>query len=131
MTEAENLREMVLDGLARAERSAVLAQSIAEEVAKLSGSAQSSEGVRVVVDHHGLVASVTLTDRAMDDGVDALRDAVLQTTHAANADLRAQAEILEAPLRAQAMPLDDTSILDAYDRLLDGGLDTTSGSEPR
>ena len=119
MSEAERLHELVSERFAQAQESAVLAEQIAKEVAKLTGSARSDNGgVHVVVDHLGLVDGVTFTGRAMDDGVDVLRETVLDTTRAAVEDLRAQAELLQAPLRAQASSLDDTEVMDAYDRLL-------------
>jgi len=122
MSLTDELRERVRESLARAQESAALAQELAAKLATLSGSARSGDGgVRVAVDHRGLVTAVTFTERALGDGVDGLRESVLETTSHAVGDLRIQAERLQAPLRAGATSLQDTSVLDAYDDLLTAG----------
>lgn len=124
MSEARPWRGPIETRLAEAEELSRRSQEVAARVALLHGSAHNADGsVRVVVEHHGFVEQVLLTDRARDLGADGLSAAVLTVTQEAIADLQAQA----APLLAQLAPsapvdLADTSLLDDLDAVLRGTL---------
>ena len=67
----------------------------------------------------------------MGEGLDDVRQTVLDSTQAVVLDLRAQAEPLQAPLRAQGASLAETDVKYAYDRLFTAGPSPTDGYTSR
>ncbi len=121
MSDAERLRQLVEKSLQQAAEVSARAQGIAGELARLTGTGRSADGgVRVVVDHRGIVTDLEIAPVALRDGVGQARADVLEATEAALADLREQAAPLQAQLLLPDDPLGDTDVLDAYDRLLTG-----------
>jgi DNA-binding protein YbaB len=107
--------------LAAALRQSERAQQVADEVARLRGSARTPDGaVQVDVDHHGFVLDVRLTERAKELGTDGLAQTVLSTTQGAIADVQRQAAPLQAALAGPPVDLTDTTMLDELDAALRG-----------
>ena len=121
MSEADRLQQLVEKSLQQAAEVSARAQEVAGELARLSGIGRSDDGgVRVVVDHRGIVTDIEIAPVALRDGVGQARADVLEATEAALADLRERAAPIQARLLLPEDPLGDTDVLDAYDRLLTG-----------
>jgi hypothetical protein len=124
VSEQRPWREPIEARLAEAQELSRRSQEVAAHAALLRGAAHNADGsVRVVVEHHGFVEQVMLTERARELGPDGLAAEVLTVTQEAIADLQAQL----APLLAQLAPstpvdLTDTSLLDDLDAVLRGTL---------
>jgi hypothetical protein len=124
VSEQRPWREPIEARLAEALELSRRSQEVAARAALLRGAAHNADGsVRVVVEHHGFVEQVLLTDRARDLGREGLAAEVLTVTQDAIADLQVQL----APLLAQVLPsapvdLTETSLLDDLDAVLRGTL---------
>ncbi|GAA3809405.1 YbaB/EbfC family nucleoid-associated protein [Cellulomonas soli] len=121
MSEAERLHRRAATTFAEGLAAAAQAAQVQAQVATLSGhGTDERRTARVRVDHRGLLVAVQLSPDATADGTDALRSAVLSAYAEAIADVRAQAQPLQATLTAPAVDLSETSLLDDFDALLRG-----------
>ncbi|GIG22543.1 hypothetical protein Cch01nite_32670 [Cellulomonas chitinilytica] len=122
MSDIGRLHAQVESTLEAAFAAAARAAQVAGEVAALTGQGTDPRGgVRIHVDHRGLLSDVQVAASATEAGTDGLRTAVLAAYRAAVADVQQQAAPLQAQLAGPRVDLTDTSLLDGFDAVLRGG----------
>jgi hypothetical protein len=121
MTDAHaELQDLIERNLREAARTEAAMAEVMPKIEAVVGRGTSRSGVRASVDHRGIVTDLALSPASVDLPLDELRTEVLASVGAAVADAQAQAAPLQAQVTAHARPLDDTSVLDALDRIARG-----------
>ncbi|MEP7766155.1 hypothetical protein [Sanguibacter sp. 25GB23B1] len=120
--EHAELQKLIEKNLREALQTETIAAEVLPRLEALVGIGTSQAGVRSTVNHSGIVTDLAFSEASVGLPLDELRSEVLTSVRTAITDVQEQAAPLQSQLAVDARPLDDMSVLDSLDRIMQSTL---------